>query len=50
MPDTFYSGEKKDLEALSKDIKFPLILKLAYSEAFLFDTGLRPLDVTPEEN
>lgn len=41
MPETFYPGEGKDITALSEDIKFPLILKPAYSEAFFVRYGIK---------
>jgi len=41
MPDTFYPREEKDIGSLSEDIKFPLILKPAYSEAFFIRYGIK---------
>lgn len=41
LPGTFYPKEKKDIEEISRNVNFPVILKPAHSYAFLIKYGIK---------
>ncbi|MEW6416537.1 MAG: hypothetical protein AB1480_00230 [Nitrospirota bacterium] len=49
LPETFYPKEKKDIEEISRNVNFPVILKPAHSYAFLIKYGIKAVKCTSKD-